>query len=117
MSKTKTIPLSKPLIGHDEPVREIKVRAPNLAEYGSIGEPFTWARPSDDAPAVYIENDAAISRYLDVCIVEPKDKNLLAQIELEDAMTLKEEILGFFLEARLARASRSSPTGSSSTSG
>lgn len=109
---TKTILLSEPITGHHEVIREVVVRPPTLPEYGRIGEPYTWIRGAD-GQAVYVEQDGAISAYIEACIVEPKDKLLVEQIELRDAFAIKEAVLDFFHEARQAKTSPISPTISS----
>lgn len=114
MPVTKTIPLTVPIVGH-ETIREVVIRSPGLVLYGQIGDPVSVIRGEGEQVQV-VENDAAISRYLDACIIEPKDKLLFDQIELQDAMTIKETLLDFFVTARLAKMSQTSQTPSSSTS-
>lgn len=115
MAKTTTVMLREPLIGHGGPVREVVLKAPNLVQYAAIGNPVTLA-PSAEGRPVVIENDAAIAAYIEACVVEPKDKLLLGQVQLADAMDIREAVLDFFVEARRARSTPSSPTSSSETS-
>lgn len=110
--KTKTIPLSEPIIDHGGPVHAIVLRAPTLSEYGRIGEPFTVRIGPDDKPVV-IEHDDAIVRYMEILITTPSDMGLAEKIDLSDSIAVKEGILDFFAEARQDLMSRASPTSSS----
>lgn len=109
MAKTVTITLLEPIVGHDGAVREIVMRPPNLMEFARIGEPLT-AMAGADGNAIVVDNDVAITAYLERCIVEPKDKLLLDQVQLADAFRIKEAFLDFFGEARQAAKSVTSPT-------
>lgn len=109
MPKTTTVPLRTPIAGHGGPISQVVVKAPTLPQYMAIGEPFS-AVPAPDGKTVVVENDAAIAAYAEVCIAEPQDRLLLAQVELVDAMAIKDAILDFFVEARQASRSPTSPT-------
>lgn len=115
MPKTVTITLREPIVGHRGTITEIVLRAPNLTQYAAIGEPVT-AVPGESGKLVYIENDQAIAGYMEACMVEPKDKLLLDQVQLADAMNIRDAVVDFFVEARRESRSPTSPTSSSSTS-
>jgi hypothetical protein len=115
MAKTVTVRLREPIVGHQGAVTEIVLRPPNLVEYARIGDPVSVV-PDGGGGGIVVDNDAAIAAYVEACTVEPRDKLLLAQVSLADAMDVKDAILGFFAAARLARTSPNSPTSSSSTS-
>ena len=104
----------EPISGHREMVTELVLRPPSGPEYMRIGEPCE-VMPDPKGKPVVVDNDAAIAAYFEVCVVEPKDKLLLDQLGLADAMDVKDEIIGFFGAARRARRSPPSPTSSSST--
>lgn len=104
MSKNVTITLVEPIVGHTT-IKEIVLRPPGLLEYAAIGDPAAMMRADNDVLQI-VENDAAIARYVDCCIVEPADKLLLEQVGLEDAMAIKEAILDFFVKARTSRMER-----------
>jgi hypothetical protein len=114
--KLITITLKQPILGH-EVVREVKMRRPTGDEILTMGFPYTF-QPTPDGGRLFIENNEAIKFYVEACIVEPKDKlALLTQIEMEDVLELREQVMGFFLEAQTARrTSPKSSTASSSTS-
>lgn len=104
MAKIVTIVLSEPIVGHRGVITEIVLKPPNLAQYMAIGEPVSVV-PGPQGEGVVVDNDAAIAAYAEACMVEPKDKLLLDQVQLADAMEVKEAIIGFFLAARRARTS------------
>jgi hypothetical protein len=110
MEKSVTIKLVEPIIAHQGAVREITVKAPGLPLYQQYGNPYEFL-PTDDGKSVYVENDRAIEAYMKACVVPPDDDPLLLdQVGLQDAIALREAILGFFVAARLAIASRTSRT-------
>jgi hypothetical protein len=111
MPKKVTIPLTVPIVGHTT-IHEIVIQAPGLIQYAQIGDPVSVMRGDGDQVQV-VENDAAIARYIEDCIVEPRDKLILNQIDLVDAMTIKDALLDFFVTARLAKISQASQTPSS----
>ncbi|WP_210485368.1 hypothetical protein [Microvirga antarctica] len=114
MNKTVTVPLSEPFTDHGGVVGELAFRPPNLIEYFEIGEPITLGRSADGA-VLPIENDSAFSAYVERCCTY-KDPLLLRLVGLQDAMKIKEVILGFFAQARQANLSPASQTSSSSNS-
>jgi hypothetical protein len=117
MAKTVQVKLVEPIVGHRGPIHEVTVKAPGFALYAEHGDPFDWIRIGDDERPHYIENDKAVRAYMRACILPPEDNPLLLdQIGLADAQAVKDALIGFFVEARLARLSPTSPTSSSSTS-
>lgn len=114
--RSVTIQLSEPVVGHQGPITEVVLRPPSLPQYLAIGEPWSVVPAPDGREGAVVENDAAIAAYGEACVAEPRDKLLLGQIGLADAMAIKDAILDFFVAARQARRSPTSPTSSSSTS-
>ena len=113
MAKTATVSLSEPVVGHGEPIREVKLREPTAGEFIATGEVLTRAYNADGS-SFLVENNAAIAAYLESSIVEPKSADLLlGQASLVDGMRLKEAVLGFFGDARSVLQSKSAPTSSS----
>lgn len=117
MAKSVTVALQEPITGHKGQITEVKVKAPGLALYQRHGDPFEFVRAGSGRKAqpVYVEYNEAIDAYLDACVELPAGESPLLkdQIGLLDAMAIKDALLGFFGEARLALVSQTSPTSSS----
>lgn len=111
--KTATIELSEPIVGH-EPIRRVILREPQARDYFSLGEPSVFAQNGDGTAVYAIENPDVIQRYIERCLVEPKDPLALGQLCLSDAMRVKEACLSFFTDGRV-KASNSPATSSSSS--
>jgi hypothetical protein len=111
--KSITIELTEPLVGH-EPIPRLILREPQARDYFSLGEPSILAQSVDGTAVYAIENSEIVQRYIERCLVEPKDPLTLGQLCLVDAMRVKEAVLGFFNQAR-ANVSRSPATSSSSS--
>lgn len=116
MPKTVTVALREPIVGHQGTISEIVLRGPTLPEYMRIGDLYSFFPAPDGKTMAPVRNDAAFAAYAEACVVEPKDKLLLQQVQLADAMGVEDAIEGFFIEARRARQLPTSPTSSSSTS-
>lgn len=118
--KLITIPLRTPVLGHGV-IKEVKMRRPTGEEILTMGFPYSF-QPTPDGQRLFIENNEAIKFYVEACIVEPEDKlELLGGISMEDALELRERVMGFFLEAQTARrtsgkSSIASPSNSSEDS-
>src|SRR5258708_16187511 len=94
MARTVTIKLREPIVGHQGAITEIVLRPPGLLEYARLGDPVSVV-PGPNGEALVVDNDAAIAAYIDACTVEPQDKLLLSQVQLADAIDVKEAVLGF----------------------
>jgi len=112
--ETKAILLDKPLVGHDGPIKQIVLREPTFDEYLAFGDPYSVAYTENDVP-FGVENPDVIRRYMDACLVEPKDPALLQQAGARVAREVKNALLGFFQPASATvAASETSPTKSPS---
>lgn len=96
MSKTVNIKLATPITGHAGPISSLTLRKPVWGEIMQHGRPFEWHRGPDGTP-VYVEDDAAISAYAEICVTDPADKTLLEQLDVMDVLAVREQIIAFFL--------------------
>lgn len=110
--KHVTIELSEPIIGHSDPIRRVVLQEPRARDYFALGEPSVYAR-NPDGTVYAVENAEVIDRYIERCIVEPKESILLDQMSLGDAMRVKDAVLGFFSDARKKTLPSSSMSSSS----
>lgn len=115
MRETIVIPLSKPLRAHGgESIKQIVLREPTFDEYLEIGDPYTVAASNEGTPFA-VENSEVIKRYIDLCLVEPKDSLLLKQAGARVARQVKDKLLAFFQpDATVDEASGISGTNSPS---
>ena len=116
MSKTVTIPLDEPLLGHGEPIREVVLREPSYDDYVACGgEPYSIGQ-SEEGALFTIEKPEVIWAYARACMVQPKDGLLLAKRSFRVAREVRKAVLGFFRDTGAAAApSEISPTTSSSS--
>jgi hypothetical protein len=103
----RTVPLTNPIKGHAGFIESVTLREPTGDEYFSLGEPGVYARTAERV-TLQVENDPVIKAYIEKCVVAPANALLLAQLSLVDAMKVKDAMLGFFQDARLA-SSKSAP--------
>ncbi|HWL06725.1 MAG TPA: hypothetical protein VNQ99_17615 [Xanthobacteraceae bacterium] len=109
-----TIQLKKPLSSPAGPVNRIVMREPTFDEYLQIGDPQTVAMSAEGTPFV-VENTEVIKQYFAVCLVEPKEVEVLSQASAYVAREVKQKFLGFFQpDTTEEEASETSPTSSSS---
>lgn len=115
MQETIVIPLSKPLRAHGgESIKQIVLREPMFDEYNNIGDPWMIAASKDGAPFV-VEDREIIKQYMNLCIIEPKDRLLLSQAGARVAKQVKEKLLTFFQpDASTEQVSGTTPTNSPS---
>lgn len=115
MRETIVIPLSKPLRAHGgESIKQIVLREPTFDEYLDVGDPYTFAASNEGTPFA-VENADVIKRYIELCLVEPKDSLLLKQAGARVAREVKEKLLAFFRPGATAdEASVTSETNSPS---
>jgi hypothetical protein len=114
MAKTVKVELSEPRVGHGgASVTHVVLREPTLDELFLYGEPIEVTR-TKSGEVITIEHPDILNAYRKVLIVEPDSQVLVGSLPLVDALRVKDEIIGFFLSARLATLP-TSPTDSSST--
>lgn len=106
-----TVILKNPIEGHlPDPVTgesrmaqitEIVLREPKYRDIMLLGEPAAFAR-SESGMIFQAEKDDVVQSYIERLMESPKDRALLQQVSLADALQLKEAVFGFFQEARKA---------------
>lgn len=116
MAKTVTIVADPPLQAHgDAQIHQIVLREPTMKEYFLHGDPWTVALSEKGIP-FSIENGEVISTYATLCLVEPKDPQLIDQGGIALAKKIKDALLGFFRPGASGNAgSGTTPTTSPST--
>ncbi len=117
MAKTVTIVCDTPLEAHEgKKITQIVLREPTMEQYFTHGDPWTIALSEKGIP-FSIENGEVISTYVKLCLVEPKDPQLLQQGGIALAKKIKGVILDFFRPgASDSEVSASMPTNSHSGS-
>jgi hypothetical protein len=103
----KTIPLSRRYEAHGTAFNTVELRAPKLRDLFSIGEPVEFQPTSG---GIVIEHLDRIEAYRDRLLVTPTAADI-ADLDLVDAMALKDAITGFFTDARKARRQPTSSSG------
>lgn len=106
----RTIPLSRRYEAHGTAFDAIELRAPKLRDYFSIGDPVEAQPSGADGGSIVVEYLDRIEAYRDRLVVKPSLAEIL-DLDLEDAMRVKEAITGFFTEARRARRARTNSSG------
>lgn len=98
MPEIETIKLKKPLESPHGKVFQIVLREPTYTEYLEHGDPYTIA--STEGGALFsVENPEVIKRYINLCLLEPKDPATLLQAGAAVAREVKNRMLGFFQSA------------------
>lgn len=115
MRETVTIPLAKPLKGPNGlEVKQITLREPTFDEYLAYGDPVTIAQAEGGTPFV-VDNEEVIRQYIALCLVEPKDPQILSQGGARLGRAVKQALMGFFQPDEPAvEASETLPTNSPS---
>lgn len=116
MREQAVITLKKPLRGHGgQEIKRIVLREPTFDEYLIHGDPYTVAASSAETRFA-VENLEVIKQYISICLVEPKDPQLLsAQGNARLAREVKQKLLDFFQpEAETEEGSETSQTNSPS---
>lgn len=116
MTKTVTVKLKDPFPGHGGMMDEVVLREPRGRDYIELGDPVSYAR-ADKGLIVHAENDAAIKSYIERCIVSPDALLAMANLTLVDMMSVKDALLDFFADARVARLAKTSSSSSSTSDG
>lgn len=111
MPKSKSVPLSEPLIGHNGPISEFVFREPTFGDLMDLGDPVDIVRTSD-GHFVRTVNWPAVGEYCGRC-AEGGAGILLSKLNLKDSLAVSEAMLSFFTEARATSSSTSSSPGSS----
>lgn len=93
--RTVSIAVDPPLRGHDGPIKTVVLREPSYGDFLRLGETYVIAGSADGSP-VMIEDIDVIRRYIEACLVEPKDAALLEQGNALLARAVKNAIVGFF---------------------
>lgn len=95
MAKTITLKLQEPVTLHEKTISEIVLKEPTGAQYLDVGEPRLLAR-HNDGTLYWVEDQAAIKTYLDLCIVHDHGPAILRLLALTDSRRAKSAFLDFF---------------------
>ena len=106
--QNKTITLLDPIEGpgpnKESPTVEITqlvLRPPRYRDIMLLGEPAAFAR-SEGGIIFQSEKDEVVAEYVRRLLIEPKDPQLLEQLELADTIQCREAVFDFFRVARQA---------------
>jgi hypothetical protein len=114
VAKSKSIPLTEPLVGHNGPISEVVFREPTFADLMDLGDPVDIVRTSD-GHFVRTVNWPAVGEYCTRC-ADNGAGILLSNLNLKDSLAASEAVLSFFTEARTTNSSTAnSPASSPST--
>lgn len=94
----KTVPLKKPFDdGKGGKVTKIILQEPSAPDFFELGAPRTWVR----APGgmALVDNDQTIRAYVERLIVEPDPLLAMNNMNLIDAIAVKEAVCDFFRES------------------
>lgn len=96
-------PVTDPVTGENKitQILEIVLREPKYRDIMLLGEPAAFAR-SEGGMIYQAEKDDVVAAYIERLLESPKDRALLEQVSLADALQLREAIFGFFQAARKA---------------
>ncbi len=108
------VELSRPIRIPGGSVSRLEFRQPNFNDYMELGEPYVVA-DTPDGNRFAVEDFPTIKRYIERCLVEPKDPALLRQVRALEAREIKIKFMSFFREREPeAEVSETSPTSSPS---
>ncbi len=109
------IKLTKPVQMFNKPIAEIELKEPNGSQFIMWGEPRSLVFNASGS-GYWVENNEVIDKYLDMLLdYELGGKTILGMLSLEDAMAVKEALLGFFVAAAERLAARKSTASSSAS--
>jgi hypothetical protein len=108
-----TVPLLREYTHHGTVFKSVRLRAPKLKDLMAIGEPYEAQTVNGNR--VVIEHLDRLSAYLDRLAVAPTQE-ALGELQLPDAILVKEAVSGFFTQARVLLSS-SATSSSSDTDG
>lgn len=95
--ETKDVELKKPFDdGKGGKVTKVVLQEPSAADFFSLGAPQTWVRAAGGMALV--DNDAAIRAYAERLIVQPDPLLAMHNMNVLDAIAVKEAICDFFRE-------------------
>ena len=97
MAKETTIDLEEPITGHEGPITQIVLREPRYREITAIGKVSNYGHAN--GTVFEVENDEAIRKYIEACLVSPKSASLLEQLCMADTFRVREAVLDFFRQA------------------
>jgi len=100
--------LARPIRGHEGEIREVRFREPRYHDFMMLGDPTAMVFLPNGGVLPH-EDHSIIEKYAERLIVEQSHGPLLAQCSLDDALAIKEMIIGFFRQGS-ASSSTSSPT-------
>ncbi len=110
MREQQIIELQRPLRAPEGLVPRIVLREPTFDEYLSLGDPYSIAFSAGGTP-FEVESPEVIRRYIELCLVEPKNPAILKQAGAFVAREVKNRLLGFFQpDASTDPDSANSPT-------
>lgn len=95
MGETVTIKLKKPLISPEGEVHQVVLREPTYEEFLVHGDPYVVAASKNETRFM-AENLDTIAAYIRICLVEPKDPQILVQANARLAREMKTAMLSFF---------------------
>lgn len=108
------VELSRPIRVPGGSVSRLAFRHPGFDDYMELGEPYVVA-DTPDGNRFVVEDFPTIKRYIERCLVEPKDPALLRQVRALEAREIRIKFMGFFREREPgAEVSETSPTSSPS---
>jgi hypothetical protein len=112
--KTIEIKLAKPIAGHGGAITKVVLREPTYDEYCQHGDPFIVALSPGSKIPFMVEDQAAMSAYADLLLVEP-DPLIVRQGGFELAREIRRAVRSFFHDgSEAAEGSETSQTSSPS---
>ncbi|MCO6410099.1 hypothetical protein [Hoeflea alexandrii] len=111
MSGEKTVRLSRRYEAHGRAFDSLTFREPKMADFEAIGEIAEY-QPAPEGGMLIINHDDRVWRYRDRLLKRGDDLPSaadLGDLDLADAIAVKEAISGFFTQAR-AKPSATLPT-------
>jgi hypothetical protein len=102
----KVIKLSRRYEAHGAAFDEVHIRQPKLRDLLAIGDPIE-AQPNNDGGRMLVEYQDRIEAYASRLIQKPGYETV-QDLDLADAMRIKDAILDFFSDARKSLAAPTS---------
>lgn len=115
MTKQVRIPVPGGLFGHGKTFQEVVLREPTFREYLDIGDVIEHISYPNGMRIATV-NNVTVDRYLQTCLVEPRDAIVVEQGGLALAKEVREAILGF-IHGESPAQSAASPTSAPTSSG
>lgn len=108
----KVIQLATPITLFGKTLDRLELREPKGGEYIAIGEPRVLVY-TPSGSGYWVEQPGVLQKYVEKCILHELGEDIIHLLSLDDAMELKESIVGFFVDAAARRAARKSTVSSS----